>query len=115
MTRVYNNKMESNANELSSLHNGGNATSTSNVIPMRPDINRFSGYLYYGKGITYYKLEAECPEFGPGWKEIPQRNLQTKRILKRQLLTYLNHLLINVKMLLKHKSHKKPNNYGKET
>jgi hypothetical protein len=76
MTRVYNNKMESNSNELASLHNGGNTTSTSNVIPMRPDINRFSGYLYYGKGITYYKLEAECPEFGPGWKEIPQRNLQ---------------------------------------
>lgn len=76
MTRVYNNKMESNANELSSLHNGGNATSTSNVIPMRPDINRLSGYLYYGKGITYYKLEAECPEFGPGWKEIPRGNLQ---------------------------------------
>jgi hypothetical protein len=76
MTRVYNNKMESNANELASLHNGGNATSTSNVIPMRPDINRLSGYLYYGKGITYYKLEAECPEFGPGWKEIPRGNLQ---------------------------------------
>jgi hypothetical protein len=76
MTRVYNNKMESNANELASLHNGGNATSTSNVIPMRPDINRLSGYLYYGKGITYYKLEAECPEFGPGWKEIPRSNLQ---------------------------------------
>ena len=76
MTRVYNNKMESNANELASLHNGGNTTSTSNVIPMRPDINRLSGYLYYGKGVTYYKLEAECPEFGPGWKEIPQGNLQ---------------------------------------
>ena len=76
MTRVYNNKMESNANELTSLHNGGNATSTSNVIPMRPDINRLSGYLYYGKGVTYYKLEAECSEFGPGWKEIPQKNLQ---------------------------------------
>jgi len=76
MTRVYNNKMESNSNELASLHNGGNTTSTSNVIHMRPDINRLSGYLYYGKGVTYYKLEAECPEFGPGWKEIPQGNLQ---------------------------------------
>jgi hypothetical protein len=76
MTRVYNNKMESNSNELASLHNGGNTTSTSNIIPMRPDINRLSGYLYYGEGITYYKLEAECPEFGPGWKEIPQGNLQ---------------------------------------
>jgi len=76
MTRVYNNKMESNANELASLHNGGNTATTSNVIPMRPDINRLSGYLYYGKGMTYYKLEAECPEFGPGWKEIPRSNLQ---------------------------------------
>jgi len=76
MTRVYNNKMESNGTELSSLHNGGNATKESNVIPMRPDINRLSGFLYYGQGITYYKLEAECPEFGPGFKEIPQGNLQ---------------------------------------
>ena len=76
MTRVYNNKMESNGTELSSLHNGGNATRESNVIPMRPDINRLAGYLYYGEGMTYYKLEAECPEFGPGFKEIPQGNLQ---------------------------------------
>lgn len=76
MTRVYNNKMESNGVELASLHNGGNVTSTSNVIPMRPDINRLAGYLYYPKGMAYYKLEAECPEFGPGFNEIPQGNLQ---------------------------------------
>ena len=76
MARVYNNKMESNSTELSSLHNGGNTTSESNIIPMRPDINRLAGFLYYAQGMTYYKLEAECPEFGPGFKEIPQGNLQ---------------------------------------
>jgi hypothetical protein len=68
--------MESNGTELASLHKAGNATRESNVIPMRPDINRLSGYLYYEQGMAYYKLEAECPEFGPGFKEIPQGNLQ---------------------------------------
>jgi hypothetical protein len=68
--------MESNATELASLHNGGNTTSESKVIPMRPDINKLAGFLYYGQGMVYYKLEAECPEFGPGFKEIPQGNLQ---------------------------------------
>jgi len=76
MTRVYNNKMESNATELASLHNGGTATNTSNVIPLRPDINKLSGYMYYAKGQSYYKLEAESPQFGPGWKEIPNTHLQ---------------------------------------
>lgn len=76
MTRVYNNKTETNSSELASLHNGGNVTLVSNPIQLRPDINRISGYMYYGKGASYYKLEVECPEYGPGWKEIPYTQLQ---------------------------------------
>jgi hypothetical protein len=76
MSRVYNNKMETNGTELASLHNGGKATSVSNPITLRPDINRLSGYMYYGEGPAYYKLEVESNEFGPGWKELPRTVLQ---------------------------------------
>lgn len=76
ITRVYNNKILTNTSELASLHNGGNATEVSSTLQLSPDINKLSGFFYYGKGTTYYKLEIECDEFGPGWKEIPQTHLQ---------------------------------------
>jgi hypothetical protein len=76
MTRVFNNKMETNSTELASLHSSGKTAVESNPIDLRPDINRLSGYMYYEKGNSYYKLEVECPEYGPGWKEIPRTHLQ---------------------------------------
>jgi hypothetical protein len=76
ITRVYNNKIVSTTSELSSLHNGGNTTEVSSILQLSPDINRLNGFYYYGKGYTYFKLEVECDEYGPGWKEIPQTHLQ---------------------------------------
>jgi len=76
VTRVYNNKSLSTSSELASLHNGGAVTLESSLVPLTPDINRLSGYLYYGKGSTYYKIEVQSNEFGPGWKEIPHTHLQ---------------------------------------
>ena len=76
MTRVYNNKTVMDKTELSSLHNGGNASVNSSVILLTTDVNRLSGYMFYEKGRAYYKLEILSDEFGPGWKEIPYTHLQ---------------------------------------
>ena len=76
ITRVYNNKISTTTSELASLHNGGNATEVSSMLQLSPDINRLGGFFYYLKGDTYFKLEIQCDEFGPGWKEVPQTKLQ---------------------------------------
>lgn len=76
MTRVYNNKMVKESNELSSLHNGGSASLDSALITLTEDVNRLSGFLYYEKGRAFYKLEILADEFGQGWKEIPYTHLQ---------------------------------------
>ena len=76
ITRVYNNKITTTTSELASLHNGGNATEVSSMLQLSPDINRLGGFFYYLKGDTYFKLEIQCEEFGNGWKEIPETNLQ---------------------------------------
>ena len=76
MTKVYNNKMVMDTTELASLHNGGNAAVNSSLLTLTEDVNRLSGYLYYLKGNAYYKLEAQCAEFGPGWLEVPKTHLQ---------------------------------------
>lgn len=76
ITRVYNNKSLSTSSELASLHNGSSITLESNLISLTPNINRLSGYVYYGKGSTYYKIDIQSNEFGPEWKEIPYTHLQ---------------------------------------
>lgn len=76
MTRVYNNKTQSDTSELASLHNGGTAVVVSAPISLSTDVNRLSGFMFYKNDKTYYKVEILCEEFGQQWTEIPSTHLQ---------------------------------------